>query len=343
MRLLRLCDVDRSGHLVAAYLDAVQTEIDRAVEGRHADAASTVFVGGGTPTLVPPERLAEVIASIPVGRCRGHGRVQPRRRVRGDVERLQIRRGQSRERGGAVDVGARAALTRSDPRPRQRDADRRGNPRSRDAVIQPRRHLRGGRREGIDDWTRTIEDVVALDPPHVSAYGLTIEAGTPLAGQPDRHPDDDDQADKYEIADELLSAAGLANYEVSNWARPGHESQHNFLYWRQHDYRGFGCAAHSHRSGRRWWSVRTPERYVDLVASRRRSRGRRRGAGCRDTTIRTAAVAAAYPRRCRTDSFTAETRALLDGLLATHPVDPSRVVLTRRGRLMANEISMRFA
>ena len=125
----------------------------------------------------------------------------------------------------------------------------------------------GAAGESLADWQQTVEAVVALDPPHVSAYALTIEAGTPLAEQPDRHPDDDDQADKYEVVDTLLPAAGLENYEISNWARPGHECRHNVLYWRQQDYRGFGCAAHSHRSGRRWWNVRTPDRYIDLVAA----------------------------------------------------------------------------
>ena len=103
----------------------------------------------------------------------------------------------------------------------------------------------------------------------MSAYALTVEAGTPLADDPARHPDDDVQADEYELADELLTAAGLANYEVSNWARPGHECRHNLLYWGQHDYRGFGCAAHSHRAGRRWWNLRTPERYIDAVRAGR--------------------------------------------------------------------------
>ncbi len=120
--------------------------------------------------------------------------------------------------------------------------------------------------ESLDDWRSTVESALAFDPPHISAYGLTVEAGTPLAAQSDRHPDDDDQADKYELVDDLLAGAGLANYEVSNWAKPGHESRHNFLYWNQDDYRGFGCAAHSHRAGRRWWNVRTPERYVQAVA-----------------------------------------------------------------------------
>ena len=63
----------------------------------------------------------------------------------------------------------------------------------------------------------------------------------------------------------LLTAAGLENYEVSNWSLPGHECRHNQLYWRQQNYRGFGCAAHSHADGRRWWNVRTPERYIEAV------------------------------------------------------------------------------
>ena len=107
---------------------------------------------------------------------------------------------------------------------------------------------------------------------------MTVEAGTPLAAQPERHPDDDDLADKYELADDLLSGAGLANYEVSNWALPGHECRHNLLYWQQGDYLGFGAAAHSHRDGRRWWNVRTPERYIAAVGAGELDRGRGRDA-----------------------------------------------------------------
>ena len=116
----------------------------------------------------------------------------------------------------------------------------------------------GAATETLDEWGATLHAALALDPPHISAYGLTVEAGTPLAADPARHPDDDVQADEYEFADEVLTAAGLVNYEVSNWARRGHESRHNRLYWDQHDYFGFGCAAHSHVAGRRWWNVRTP-------------------------------------------------------------------------------------
>ena len=75
--------------------------------------------------------------------------------------------------------------------------------------------------ERLDEWRATLEGAIALDPPHISAYGLTVEPGTPLAADPARYPDDDMQAEEYELADELLTAAGLVNYEVSNWARPG--------------------------------------------------------------------------------------------------------------------------
>src|SRR5438067_154901 len=128
----------------------------------------------------------------------------------------------------------------------------------------------GAAAELDEDWTRTLEAALALDPPppHVSAYALTVEPGTPLASDPARHPDDDDQAGKYLTADAVLCAAGLSWYEISNWARPGHECRHNLLYWAQGDYRGIGCAAHSHHDGRRWWNVRTPERYIALIEAR---------------------------------------------------------------------------
>ena len=123
----------------------------------------------------------------------------------------------------------------------------------------------GAAGESTGDWQRTLDAAVTLEPPHVSAYALSVEPATALAADPARHPDDDDQADKYLLAEAALTAAGLANYEISNWARPGHECRHNRLYWQGGDYRGIGCAAHSHQSGRRWWNLRTPERYIAAI------------------------------------------------------------------------------
>jgi oxygen-independent coproporphyrinogen-3 oxidase len=125
--------------------------------------------------------------------------------------------------------------------------------------------------ESDEDWARTLGDVLSLahPPGHVSAYALTVEPGTPLGADPARHPDEDIQAKRYELAEDMLSAAGYEWEEVSNWARPGHGCRHNMLYWHQGDYRGIGSAAHSHSSsatgGRRWWNVRTPDRYVTAI------------------------------------------------------------------------------
>ena len=107
---------------------------------------------------------------------------------------------------------------------------------------------------------------------HVSAYALTVEPGTPLgrhvAAGSSPAPDDDDQAEKYVLADTVLGAAGFEWYEISNWARAGRACRHNECYWAQGEYLAIGCAAHGHTDGRRWWNVRTPERYIDRIARR---------------------------------------------------------------------------
>ena len=328
-------------HLTEAYLGALGTEIKRAV-ANGMPASDTVFVGGGTPTRVPPEQLAAVIALIPKSpdaevtvECNPDD-VTPemlRAFVDGGVNRVSI---------GVQSMSAHVleALGRTH--------DRENVVRAVEAVRTvglPTFNLDliyGAAGESLSDWEETVEGALSHEPPHVSAYGLTVEAGTPLAGQPARHPDDDDQADKYELVDERFAAEGLLNYEVSNWSRPGHESKHNFLYWRQQNYRGFGCAAHSHHNGRRWWNVRTPDRYIDLVtagesvesasetldADVRRVEGQQLVLRTRDGIERSA--------------FDESTIELLDGMLVPHADDAERVVLTRSGRLMANEISMRL-
>lgn len=328
-------------HLVDAYLDAVRSEIARAVAAGM-PVADTIFVGGGTPTLVPPEALAGVIATVPrAADAEVTVECNP-----DDVDAAMLR---SFIDGGVnrVSVGVQsmsAHVLASLGRTHDRDNVARTVEAIR-AVGLPTFNLDliyGAAGETAADWEATVTEALALDPPHVSAYGLTVEAGTALAAEPDRHPDDDDQADKYEFADARLEAAGLANYEVSNWARPGHESRHNFLYWRQQNYRGFGCAAHSHTDGRRWWNVRTPDRYIALVGSgasveassemldveQRRSEGRQLTLRTRDGVERSA--------------FDDATLDLVGDMLVEHPSEPTRVVLSRRGRLMANDISVRL-
>ena len=328
-------------HLTEAYLDALRTEIGRAVDAGM-PPADTVFVGGGTPTLVPGDELASVIAAVPVVdgaevtvECNPDDvdRTLLAAYVDGGVNRVSI---------GVQSMSPHVLASLG----RTHDPDNVAHAvEAVRSVGLPTFNLDiiyGAAGETVDDWRLTVDEVLAHEPPHVSAYGLTVEAGTALAADPDRHPDDDDQADKYELVDERLSAAGLANYEVSNWARPGHESRHNFLYWRQQNYRGFGCAAHSHHDGRRWWNVRTPDRYIDTVrrgasveassetldATTRRVEGRQLVLRTRDGIERSA--------------FDDATLLDFDDLLVAHPTESTRVVLTRRGRLLANEISTRL-
>lgn len=200
----------------------------------------------------------------------------------------------------------------------------------------------GGAGETDASWVATLEGVLALEPApsHVSAYALTVEPGTPLWRQPGRHPDDDVQARRYELADELLSGAGLSWYEISNWAAPGHASRHNENYWDQGDYLAVGAAAHGHRAGRRWWNLRTPERYIAAVSAGR-------------PPVAAGETLSAFERRFEQLELALRTRrgvpaAALplgeDEALAAlvEPAEEGRVRLNRAGRLLANEVACRL-
>jgi putative oxygen-independent coproporphyrinogen III oxidase len=328
-------------HLVDSYLAAMATEIERAVDGGM-PMADTIFVGGGTPTLVPPARLAELVGSIPRA-------ADAEVTVECNPDDVTAEMLGTYRAGGVnrVSIGVQsmsphvlASLGRThDPANVERavaSVRAAGIPSFNLDIIY------GAAGESLDDWRRTVEEVLALEPPHVSAYGLTVEGGTVLALQPDRHPDDDDQADKYELVDDLLVAAGLHNYEVSNWARPGHESRHNFLYWRQADYHGFGCAAHSHEAGRRWWNVRTPDRYIELITAGQSAESSAETLDDEARRIEGLQLMLRTREGVPAASFDEQQLDLLDGMLVPHPDTVDRVVLTRAGRLMANEVSIRL-
>ena len=325
-------------HLIDAYLAACRTDADRLVADGM-PAATSVFVGGGTPSLVPAEGLVGVLDRIPrAAGCEVTVECNP-----DDVtpELLATYRdgGVTRLSFGVQSTSAHVlvALGRTHDRAnvvRSVELTRAAGFESFNLDV-----IYGGAGESLDDWCATLDDVVALDPPHVSAYALTVEAGTPLAADPDRHPDDDDQADKYLAAVDRLGAAGLESYEISNWAKPGHECRHNLLYWTMGEYQGIGCAAHSHRDGRRFWNLRTPDRYLDAVE--------------------TGASVEAADERLDDDGRALEAlqlslrtrhgvpRSALDpdelpGLVEPRPDDPDRLVLTVDGRLLANEVALRL-
>jgi putative oxygen-independent coproporphyrinogen III oxidase len=322
-------------HLMSEYLDAVRTDIAREVDAGM-QVATSVFVGGGTPTQVPAADLAVLLRAIPVA---------PDAEITVECNPDDVSEALFDTYAGAgvnrVSIGVQSMVPHV-----LRALGRTHDPANVERAVAAARAvglptfnldvIYGSVGENLADWRTTLERVLDLEPPHVSAYALTVEPGTPLADDPSRHPDDDVQADEYELADDLLTSAGLTNYEVSNWARAGHECRHNLLYWRQQDYRGFGCAAHSHRDGRRWWSLRTPERYI-------------------------AAVRAGLPTEAAGESLDPEARRVEGLQLALRttagvPLDAldgdelpgvveragDRWVLTRRGRLMANEVAVRL-
>ncbi len=345
------------GHLVDAYVDACVRDLER----RALPEATTVFFGGGTPSLLETRALTSILDAIPrVAGAEVTVECNP-----DSVDAAKLRgyacAGVNRVSFGVQSMRAHvlAALGRThDPANVERAVGW-----ARDAGIE-RINLDliyGTPGERTADWQATLDDALALEPTHVSAYALTVESGTPLgravaAGERPA-PDDDDQALKYELADERLHAAGFRWYEVSNWAIPGEECRHNLLYWQEGDYAGIGCAAHGHTSlptggGCRWWNLRTPERYVAAVAA---------GAGTEagsETLDRDARADEALVLSLRTsagielagiklegpgaerESVTACIDELRDAGLLDRAAD--RAVLTRRGRLLGNEVAARL-
>ncbi|GEK19516.1 radical SAM family heme chaperone HemW [Cellulomonas xylanilytica] len=203
--------------------------------------------------------------------------------------------------------------------------------------------------ESLDDWRTSVETALATGVDHVSAYALVVEAGTRMAVQVRRGelelPDGDDQAAKYELADDLFEAAGLRWYEVSNWARtPADACRHNLSYWRGDDWWGVGPGAHSHVGGVRWWNVKHPRAYADRL-----DRGLSPAAG-RETVTGDGALLERLmlgvrlagglplgdlPRDARRSVAGLVADGLVDGRAA---VGDGRVVLTRRGRLLADAV-----
>ena len=330
--------------LIDAYVDACIADLRRHVVAGTAAPATTVFFGGGTPSLLPADRLVAILDEIPRSvdaevtvECNPDSV---------DADKLAAYRaaGVTRVSFGVQSMRPRvlAALGRThDPANVTRAVAL-----ARDVGFATFNLdlIYGTPGETVDDWRATLTETIELEPPHVSAYALTVEPATQLgrnvaAGAP--APDDDDQAEKYEIADELLGAGGLGWYEVSNWARAGHECRHNLLHWSSGDYLPIGCAAHGHRVGHRWWNVRTPERYIALVAAGDDPTGG--GEELDDTTRAEEQLTLAI--RTRTGailpiSMQAQATLLVDAGLLVRAGD--RVVLTRRGRLLATDVTARL-
>ena len=334
---------DDRAHLIDDYVDACVADLGR----RSADVpvATSVFLGGGTPSLLTPRQVERLLDAI--DREAGAEVTIEANPDTVDATRL----------AGFRDAGVnRVSIGVQSTRPHVLGAlGRTHRPEHVQAAVAAAFDvgidrvgvdlIYGAAGATLDDWRRTLDDALALGVGHVSAYALTVEAGTPLAARIASGevvaPDEDLQADEYVIADEVLIAAGLTWYEISNWARPGHECTHNILCWQQGDYLGVGCAAHSHSGGRRWWNVRTPERYVQRVRAGESPEAGSEVLGDAERAeeafvlaLRTSAGAPVAPaaQECAADLADA-------GLLVSRG---GRAVLTTRGRLLASDVTARL-
>jgi oxygen-independent coproporphyrinogen-3 oxidase len=328
-------------HLMDAYADACITDVER----HDAPAATSVFFGGGTPSLLPAEQLARILGAF---------KLAPGAEVTVecnpdsvDLDKLRTYRAAGVNRLSFGVQSFAPHVLRALGRTHEPDNVVRAIEFARAAGIGRVSIdlIYGTAGESFDDWRASIESALALGVDHVSAYALTVEPGTPLgravAAGIARAPDDDDQAEKYAIADEMLTAAGFEWYEISNWARPGQACRHNLCYWRGDDYLAIGCAAHGYTAGERWWNVRTPDRYVEAIRNGESPiAGRERlDLGARAEEAFALALRTrdgAYP----TPAMLATVTSLADQGLVRRA--DGRIVLTRAGRLLASDVTARL-
>ncbi len=202
--------------------------------------------------------------------------------------------------------------------------------------------------ESLADWRTSLDAAIACAPDHVSAYSLIVEEGTAMGRMVARGelpaPDDDLAADMYELADDVLGAAGYSWYEVSNWARgESHASRHNLSYWKGHDWWGVGPGAHSAVAGTRWWNVKHPAAYANRVLAGESPAAGRETLDDETRYVERVLLAARVRGELATSELRREARGRVAGLIARGLVDGSaavrgRVELTRQGRLLADAV-----
>ena len=324
---------DRS-HLMAEYMSCCRDQARALAPGM--PPVTSVFFGGGTPNLVAPSMLAAVVGELPLApgaeitvECNPDLVTPSAMQACADMGVNRISLGVQ-----SMVPHVLAALGRQhDP---SMVAAAVGAVRSAGIGLLNLDLIFGSPAESIADCERSLTDAIAFGPDHLSVYGLTAEPGTPLGDDPARHPDDDDMADKYVIVDEMAERAGFEMYEISNWARPGAQCRHNLLYWQQGSYAGIGCAAHSHRKGRRSWSVRTPERYIEAIRAAAPVEAGSESLGPDERRLEALQLA------LRTSAGVPAEAVPDDVADLVMPAGDGRLRLTVRGRLLANEVAIRL-
>jgi oxygen-independent coproporphyrinogen III oxidase len=347
-------------HIAPAYVDALCAEI-RQEAARHAPnpPVATIFLGGGTPSLLPAKQIGRILATI-------HDvfTVQPNAEVTLEANPGPLRprhlagfraAGVTRLSLGVQTFNARglAALGRLHTPDDGREAI--ANARTAGFESVSADLIFGWEDQMLDEWRDDLRTAIALHPDHISAYALTVEEGTPLAHAvavgATRVADDDLYADMFLAADALLGDAGYHHYETSNYARPGHRSRHNCGYWVNGDYLGFGVGAHSHRGDRRWWNVRdlhaylrgVPDGNVEADAELLSEAIARAETMFLGTRLAEGISESAFLHRhgCTVDAIYGRQLAEYVARGVVTRID-GRIALTAEARLFADEIAVRF-
>ena len=316
---------------------------------------STVFFGGGTPTLLPASDLAAMLASVVLawGLAPGAEVTTEANPDSVDLDYLLALKAAGFTR---VSFGMQSAVPHV-----LATLERTHDPAriplvvawAREAGLQVSLDLiYGTPGESLDDWRTSLEHAIAQQPDHLSAYALIVEDGTKLARQIRRGevetPSDDLQADMYELADATLAAAGYDWYEVSNWAKSsGNESRHNLAYWQGHDWWGIGPGAHSHVGGVRWWNVKHPAAYADRIAAGHSPAAGRETLDEETRRVERVLLLTRIRDGLRVAELDPSGRTAVAGLIAEELVDAraairGRIELTLRGRLLADAVVRRL-
>ncbi|MBF4593599.1 coproporphyrinogen III oxidase [Curtobacterium flaccumfaciens] len=339
---------DYAGHAVHE-IEWAATVLDRSGVPRR--PVSTVFFGGGTPTMLPASDLAMILRAIDDtwGILPGAEVTTEANPDSVDAASLETLRAGGFNR---ISYGMQSAVPHV-----LATLDRTHDPLRVPVVVDLAKQqgldvsldlIYSTPGESLADWRTSLDAAIACEPDHVSAYSLIVEDGTAMGRMVARGelpaPDDDLAADMYELADQVLGDAGYSWYEVSNWARgDAHASRHNLSYWKGHDWWGVGPGAHSAVAGTRWWNVKHPAAYANRVLSGESPAAGRETIDDETRYVERLLLAARVRGELATSEIRQEARGRVAGLIARGLVDGSaavrgRIDLTLQGRLLADSV-----
>ena len=334
------------GFDVAGYVQAVVREMDLAVTVGQPRPLASVFIGGGTPSLLDPGDLALLLMAL--GERFGLE----------DGAEVTMEANPENVTPAALHAWLDAGITRlslgmqSADEVALRVLQRVHTPGAAVAAATEARTagfehvsldlIYGVPGQSADSWRETVMTALSGQPDHLSAYALGVEDGTALARQIRRGevlpPDPDLAAEQYDIADVALSEAGFAWYEISNWARTGGRCDHNMGYWRGDNWWGFGPGAHSHVDGIRWWNVKRPATYRAMLAAGNSPAAGRETLTVEDRRVESVMLGVRLADGFDVRDFPEERVAHLWRDELVENADGARLRLTRKGRMLADAV-----